>query len=109
MNTLTPSAQRLWAPLGPCGPPWALEGLPGLLWAPLGPCGPGPCGLPRALVGRALVGPLGPLWAPWALMGWALMGHAGIYIACGRGPFWTRQEMRNSHIGPVLQKSYPGG
>ena len=61
----------------PCGPPrplWA-----GPLWAPLGLCGPCPCGrmcarpwwAPWALVGRALVGP------PWALMGWAIIGHSG--------------------------------
>ena len=59
------------------GPPWALVGR--ALVGPLGPCGPGPCGPPWALVGRALVGPPGPLWAgplwpPWALTGRALMG-----------------------------------
>ena len=39
-NTLTPSAQPLWAPLGPCGPPWALVALPGPLWASLRPYAP---------------------------------------------------------------------
>ena len=56
-------------------PPWALVGqalvgTPGPLWAPLGPCG--------------LPGPLwaGPLWAPWALVGRALVGPPG--------PLWAR-------------------
>ena len=35
----------------------------GPLRAPLGPYGPGHCGSPWALVGRALVGSLAPLWA----------------------------------------------
>ena len=48
-------------PLGSCGPPWAivgraLVGPPGPLWAPLGHCGPGPCGLP----GLCGPGPYGP-------------------------------------------------
>ena len=61
------------------GTPWALMGQ--ALWAPLGPSGLGPCGHPSALVGWALVGPLGawPLWAgpcgiPRALVGPALVG-----------------------------------
>ena len=37
-----------WAPLGPCRPAWDLAG--------------------RALVGRALAGPPGPLWARLALL-----------------------------------------
>ena len=41
-------AGPLWAPLGPCGPPWALSG-----WALVDP--PGPLGA-------------GPLWASWALV-----------------------------------------
>ena len=111
MHTRTPSAQTLWDPVGLCGRPWALVGLPGPWWTPLGPCGSlgllwagplraphgplwaGPGGLPEplwapwGLVGRALVCPLwplwaGPLWVPWALVGralvgpWALMGWA---------------------------------
>ena len=82
----------LWAPLGTCGPPWAiaLVGPPwaGALVASLGPCGAGPCGLPWALMGRALVGP--PWWAlpgppgrPWALMGRVLVGPLGPH---GPGP-----------------------
>ena len=69
-------------------------GSPGFLWArhlwaslalvePLGPCGPGPCGLPWALVGQALMGSYGPLWAEplWAPLGpcgppCALVGQA---------------------------------
>ena len=49
-------AGPLWAPLGPCGLPWALVG-------PLGPCGPPWAIVGRALVGRALVAPPGPSWA----------------------------------------------
>ena len=78
------------APLGPCGPPWALVGPPGTLWA--GPLWAEPLWAGLALVGRALVGPPGPLWAPlgacgpgpcgrpWALIGQALMGPPGIHI-----------------------------
>ena len=47
---------------------WALMGFPGPLWASLGPYGPGPYEPSLALMGRALNGP------PWTLMGWALMG-----------------------------------
>ena len=44
-----------WSPLGPCGPgPWAPLGPSRPPWAP------GPLGLPWALVGWALVGPLSP-------------------------------------------------
>ena len=45
------------------GPPWALVG-----WAlvcPLGPCGPGPCGPPLGPCG------LGPWAPPWVLVGQA--------------------------------------
>ena len=46
--------------VGPLGPLWA-----GHLFGSLGPCG-------QALIGRDLV-------RPWALMGWALMGPMGPY------------------------------
>ena len=90
--------------LGPNGPPWALMGqaLMGPPWALMGPDGPGPNGRPwpycwalmgraphppRALIGQAQMGPLGPHGPshnglPWALMGWALMDWALI----GRAP-----------------------
>ena len=94
----------LWAPMGPCGSPWALVGTLG------------PCGIPWALVGRALLRPLGPwagpLWTPgllWAPLGacrlghcgprgpceppWALVGHALVgspgRLWAGRGPPWA--------------------
>ena len=89
-----------WAPLGHLWAPWGLLGraLVESLWVPLGSLfGPGNCEHPpwalacRALVGQALVGTPGPLWAgralvgralvppPWALMGQALIGPATIY------------------------------
>ena len=66
--------------LGPCGAPWALVGSLAFVG--------------RALVDRALVGPLGPygppgllwaglLWAPRALVGRALVRPRG---PCGPGP-----------------------
>ena len=90
-------AGPLWARLGPCGPGpcgppgplWAWRYGPGPLWSSLGPYGPGPCGPPVPLwAGRALVGSLGPLWAgllwaPWVLMGRALMGRTHY------GPPWA--------------------
>ena len=65
---------RAWPPLGQCGAgPCVSHGGPhgplwaGLLWQPLGPCSLRPCGRgrssggpPWAIVGRALVAPLGP-------------------------------------------------
>ena len=84
-----------WAALGACGPgPCCSRGLlwsvlsacaPGPCEPRLGPCGPGSCEAPWALVGRALVGFPGPLWAgllwaPWALMGRALVGLPRVYI-----------------------------
>ena len=45
-NTQTPSAQPLWAPLGPCGPPWALVGTPGPFVGPAGPLWAGPLWAP---------------------------------------------------------------
>ena len=62
----------LWG--GPLWARWALVGL--ALVGPLGFCGPRPCALP------CWPGPCGPpghlwaglLWAPWALIGRALMG-----------------------------------
>ena len=52
---------------GPNGPTWALLGQ--ALLGPLGPSGPGPYGPPWALMGQPLMGPPGPLWARPALMG----------------------------------------
>ena len=48
---------------------------PGPSWAPLGPCGPGPCG-----PGRPLRAPLGHCGPPWALAGGPLRA----------GPLWAR-------------------
>ena len=69
----------------------ALLGPPVLLWARLQEArldlrGPRPCGLPWALVGRALVGPCGPLWAGplWALM--APHGPGPLWAPLG--PYW---------------------
>ena len=56
-------------------PPGPFKSLgPGSLRAPLGPCGP-----PWAIVGP--LGPGGPLWAPWALVGLALVGRALVGLA----------------------------
>ena len=98
--------------LGPCGLPWAIVGLPGLLWVPLGSVGPpgplwaplGPCGGSWAFVGSPkLCWPLGPLWAlldpcgppgplcpPWAF-GWLHMGPCGLAWALVSSPrlLWT--------------------
>ena len=85
---------------GPCECPWALVDSLGPVWrgarwALVGQALVGPLGRLwgcLALVGRALVGPREPLWGhlgPWwdgpceppgALMGWALMGPCRIYI-----------------------------
>ena len=79
-----------WAPGGtqPCmGIPYN-AGIPACM-GPLCPCGPGPSGAP---------GPLwaGPLWAPWALVGQALVGPPRLLWArplwpslgaCGPGPY----------------------
>ena len=73
-------------PARPCGPPGAslvgraLVGLlgplwGGPLWVPLGPCVPGPCGPALGLHG------LGPCGLPWALVGWALVRPLGRLLA----------------------------
>ena len=65
-----------WAgPYSPPGPPWC-------------PHGPGPCGRPWALVGQALVGPLGHSWAVplWAGPFWTLVGSSGLLWA---RPLWA--------------------
>ena len=82
-----------------------------------------------ALVGRALVGPPGPLWAgpcgpPWATVGQALMGLPWALVRralVGRAlvgppvPLWARPLWAPlcpdgpGPNGPVLQESYPGG
>ena len=72
-------ARPLWARLGPCwptlvgshgllwaGPLWAARGVGGTPAGPPGSCWPGPCGLPLALAGQALV----DLWAPLGSCGW---------------------------------------
>ena len=82
--------------LGPCGRPWPLY-----LVGPLGPWGP-----PLALVGQALVGASGLLWAslaPWALRGRALVGFPlGPY---GPAPWatWALMGSGPGIIPPVLQ------
>ena len=117
MNNWTPSAQPLWAPLGPRGPH-------GPLMASLGPCGPPWVLVGQALVGRALAGlpgrlwaplasfgPLwaGPFWAPWAvwapldLAGWALVGPDAPVGPPGllwAGPLWA---------GPLWDRLSPCG
>ena len=90
MGIQSGSLASLWALVGPCWPPgrlwaeplwapWALVGR--ALVGPLGACGPGPCGRPGplwalwALVGRALVGPLSPL------MKWILHSLSNILLS----------------------------
>ena len=104
----------------PPGPSKGLDPGPSRAWARalVGP--PGPLWAPRALVGRALVGPYGPgpCGPPWALMGPALMGppdiHMYLYIyiciICNHTKlrpgggcrffqlYLTRQQTRSSHI-----------
>ena len=60
----------LWAPLSPCGHPWALVGRSIVGWALVD--------LPWALVGRALVGAPGPMWAGPLL---APLGPDGLNMA----------------------------
>ena len=55
----------------------------GPLWAPLGACGPGPCGLHGPLWAGPLWPP-GPLWAGALQASWALVGRA---LVCPLGHF----------------------
>ena len=77
--------------LGPYEAPWALVGralMGRALWALLGSYGVGPYGHPwilmgRALTGQAIMGPLcphGPARLGQAIMGWALMAPLGIFF-----------------------------
>ena len=70
------------------GPPECSRGGPNR--PPLGTHGPGPFGRPWALIGRALVGPPGLLWAPLGPCGpaWALLGRA-LVASLQAGPLWA--------------------
>ena len=97
----------------------------------LGSSGPDPCGLAWALVGRALVGLLGPLWAgplgaplgpcgpglcgfPWALVGqapvasrWALVDRA---LVGPPGPLWATWALGGrARVSPLGPCGPPGG
>ena len=85
----------VWAPLGPCGRPWALVGAPWPLWAE-------PLWATWALMGRAIVGPL------WALVGRAIVGPPGPWWA---GPLWAPlgsygPRHRNSLLGLTLETKF---
>ena len=107
-----PNLGHCWAmsarPLGPCcviplGPCWAL---------PLGPCWSLPAkrieaGLERSsdLVGWALVGPSGPLWAGllWAPLGPHGPGPCGTPGPSWAGPLWL--PMHNFREGWIAVKA----
>ena len=74
------------------GPLWARP-----LWPLQRPCGPSHCKPSWALVGRALVGPLGPCGSalvgpPGPLWAGSLVGRRGSSwaVVAPPGPFWAR-------------------